>query len=426
MTAPDGSIHALVSGQRVNSNTDPNAGLNEVVGPGSWALGARAFGSASITVASNADVQVVTLGDGRLVSVWTTAAAMLFQVGVDPGTPPQFITPPADPPTNHVAAADPTTGDVVIAYHGVGSGSNFFRRLLPSLGEPQPIPQSREQGPSIAARSTGGVFTAYSPDGTKVRLLRFGGPARAVPVPKGVRILAAGLATGPEGRLWVFYGNEQATYATRTNKAVTRFEPVQRLKSPPGTVQYFRLEGEGSAGRLDLFTNVTVDGATKDGSYHRQVRPALSLTVATQGRKVTVRVTDAGDPVGGAAVAGLPGGAKTTGGNGTIVLTVADGASGSFKLTAKKAGYVPSDRQAVPLTHAPATPIPGRTGACVVSPDPPDPATTGMGRGVMQHKAGERRPPPTHAPATPIPGRTGACVALPIPGSATTGKWGAG
>ena len=31
--APDGSIHALISGQKVPSTTDPNSGLNEAVGP---------------------------------------------------------------------------------------------------------------------------------------------------------------------------------------------------------------------------------------------------------------------------------------------------------------------------------------------------------------------------------------------------------
>jgi hypothetical protein len=56
VAAPDGSIHALISGQKVNSNSDPYAGLNEAVGPGPWKLGARAFGRFSITVPSNADV----------------------------------------------------------------------------------------------------------------------------------------------------------------------------------------------------------------------------------------------------------------------------------------------------------------------------------------------------------------------------------
>jgi hypothetical protein len=165
-------------------------------------------------------------------------------------------------------------------------------------------------------------------------------------VPKGARVLTAGVAAGPEGRLWIFYGDEETTYATRSNKAVSKFEPVQKLKSPAGTVQYFRLEGEGSAGPLDLFADVTIDGQTKDGSYHQQVWPQLSLAVAKNAAggkvRVTVRVTDAGDPIQGAKVTGLPGGAKTTGGAGTVVLELPSSTHGSFSLEATRAGYHPA------------------------------------------------------------------------------------
>jgi hypothetical protein len=339
--APNGSIHALISGQKVLSNADPYAGLNEAVGPGSWKLGAHAFGTYQITVPSNADVGVGVLESGQLVSVWRSAVSLLFQTGTDPSTQPQNITPPglADSP---VIAVDSGSGEAVIAYRNVESGTDSFRRIAPSLGAQQVMPGAKSGAPSIAARTRGGVYSAYTLDGTKVRLLRFGGQAKSVPVPKGVRVLTAGVAAGPEGRLWVFYGNEQTTYVTRTSKAVGGFEPVQALKSPPGTVQYFRLEGEGSAGPLDLFADVTVDGSTKDGSYHQQVQPALSLSVSkklTKNRvRVTVRVTDAGDAVQGARVAGLPGGPKTTDGSGSIVVTAQPGKA--LALTATKPGYV--------------------------------------------------------------------------------------
>jgi hypothetical protein len=339
--APNGSIHALVSGQKVLSNSDPYAGLNEVVGPGSWALGAHAFGTYQITVPSNAEVGVGVLKSGQLVSVWRSAVSLLFQVGADPSTQPQNITPQglAESP---VIAVDPASGEAVVAYRNVSNGTDSFRRVAPSLGAPQSMPGAKVDAPSIAARTRGGVYSAYVLDGTKVRLLRFGGQAKAVPVPKGVRVLTAGVAAGPEGRLWIFYGNEQTTYVTRTSKAVGGFEPVQALKSPPGTVQYFRLEGEGSAGPLDLFANVTIDGSTKDGSYHQQVQPAVSLSASkkvSQGKvTVTVRVTDAGDALQGARVVGLPGGPKTTNASGSIVVTVQPGTA--LALTATKPGYV--------------------------------------------------------------------------------------
>ena len=95
--APDGSVHALVSGQRTGTIDDPNAGLNIVSGPGAWVLGGRAFGRSPITEASNADVGVVALANRTLVSVWQSAASLLFQAGVDPAAAPTPITPPGDP-----------------------------------------------------------------------------------------------------------------------------------------------------------------------------------------------------------------------------------------------------------------------------------------------------------------------------------------
>ena len=349
VAAPDGAIHMVVSGSKTPSNSDPYSGLNEVVGPGAWKLGAHAYGSAPITEASNADVRVAMLKTGQLVSVWESAASMLMQTGVDPGTAPQKLTPSGASP---VVAVDQRTGEAVIAYDEIDNGKDYFRRILPSLGAPQLFPSARLDAPQIAARLGGGVYTAYTPDGVRVWLLRFGGRPASVPTPKGVRVLSAGLAPGPEGRLWVFYGDEKSTYVTRTSKTVSGFEPVQKLTSPPNTVQYFRLEGEGSTGPLDLLADVTVDGKTKDGSYQRHVLPLLSLAVgkkaaknkkgAVIGVRVSVRVLDAGDGVKGAVVAGLPIGRRKTDATGTVVFTVSTAKHGVFRLTASNAGYLPA------------------------------------------------------------------------------------
>jgi hypothetical protein len=338
VTAPDGSIHAIESGQKVASNTDPNSGLNELVGPGTWKLAAQAFGHSSITEASNANARVAVLKNGQLVTVWASAAKMLFQTGVDPSTAPQDITPQGDTVGAAEIAVDPASDVAVIAYHGVSSGGDYLRRIVPSLGPAQTIAGAKADPPPLAARAGGGVFTVYTPDGATVKLLRFGGQPRAAPVPKGASVGTAGLTAGPEGRLWIYYGNAQTTWVTRTSRSTSGFEPVQALKSPPGAVQYFRLEGEGSAGPLDLFADVTVDGQTKDGAYATHVLPALSLTARRSGTKLVVRVTDAGDPVAGARVTGLPGGAKTTGADGSVTVVAKKGAGGS--VTATKAGYV--------------------------------------------------------------------------------------
>jgi hypothetical protein len=347
-TAPDGSVHAVVSGAKTGGSNDPYDGLNDIAGPGNWKPGPHAFGHFQITEASNADVRSAFLKNGQLVSVWGSAASMLFQAGTDPNTAPQNLTP-KELATSPVIAVDQGSGQAVIAYHGVNTGHDYFQRVLPSVGPSELFPSTKLDSPQIAGRIGGGVYTAYTPDGVKVWLLRFGSRQKTVPVPKGARVLTAGLATGPEGRLWVFYGDEKTTYSTRSNKSVTRYEPVQKFNSPPGTVQYFRLEGEGSAGPLDVFADITVDGQARDGSYQHHVLALFSLGVAkkalknkagkTTAVKVTVRVADAGDGVAGAKVAGLPVGAKTTDAKGAIVFTVSAAKHGAFKLTATKAGY---------------------------------------------------------------------------------------
>jgi hypothetical protein len=230
VAAPDGSIHALIGGQEKDTAGDPHAGINEAVGPGSWTLGARAFGNASITEASNADLRAAMLPSGKIVSVWQSGRSALMQVGVDPSTPPQSVQPAGRLVAAPVVAVDQANGAAVIAYHDASSGSDFFRQILPSLGAPASMPKSKADGPTIAARAGGGIYSAYSPDGASVVRLRFGGRSAPVPVPQATKVLSTGLAAGPDGRLWVFYGNDKTTFVTRTDKAVSGgFEPAYRL-----------------------------------------------------------------------------------------------------------------------------------------------------------------------------------------------------
>ena len=52
---------------------------------------------------------------------------------------------------------------------------------------------------------------------------------------KGLHAAVSGVATGPDGRIWVFWAGEingrGITAFTRSNRAVTRFEPIQRVAS---------------------------------------------------------------------------------------------------------------------------------------------------------------------------------------------------
>jgi len=100
---------------------------------------------------------------------------------------------------------------------------------------------------------------------------------------------------------------------TRSNKAVTRFEPIQRLK--PNSAVLYRVSGDGRLGPLDLLVDQipNVKGTLPPpGLYHGHtlaelsaafsVKPIVKKKVGVVGHTLTVTVTDAGDPVAGAKV----------------------------------------------------------------------------------------------------------------------------
>ena len=99
----------------------------------------------------------------------------------------------------------------------------------------------------------------------------------------------------------------------------------------------YRLNGEGTAGPLDLIANMQAGGS--QGLWHQQVWPKLSLAGSRSGARIVFRVTDAGDPVGGASVK-VAGKTLKTSASGRA--TLAQAPSGRTKATALRAGYVPA------------------------------------------------------------------------------------
>jgi hypothetical protein len=136
-----------------------------------------------------------------------------------------------------------------------------------------------------------------------VNLLRVGGGS--IVIARGRDFANVNVAPAPEGRLWVMWTRAGAEWATRSNRAATRFEPVTRLKPPRGTVDTYGLWGDGALGRLDLLANTA--SIARRGIWHTQVLPRLSANARSSklrsgSSRVTVTVTDAGDPVSGATI----------------------------------------------------------------------------------------------------------------------------
>jgi hypothetical protein len=271
---------------------------------------------------------------------------IVIQQGFGPGAPTYQLTNSADGAAGNVdSAVDAATGAVVDSWgSNDGSGGLWLQQVAPSEGtaEKAPIPTQYGTGEPliIAGRDTGpGVFAAYASDygsTTHIRLLRYGGGSVAVGSVKGLHADVVGDATGPDGRIWVmWYGNINGTgiiAVTRSNKAVTRFEPIQRYHFA-NWPYLFVLHGDGRLGPLDLLINGTSPAQPLvSGIYYSRIFPELSSTVSVHKTKsgkfkVRVTVTDAGDAVSGAKVS-AGGQSKTTNASGKAKLTIT-GTSGS-------------------------------------------------------------------------------------------------
>lgn len=337
---PDNTLRLFVTGGHTPNLPTDQTGVNSFTAPlaGSpWTLDAgRVWGG---TVAYDAGTLGATLtSDGQPVTAWASAGADTVHVGLDPNTPNSSY---GSSMGSSFLATDQATGAVTLAGSSIaGAGGTFVQQILPNAGSGQLLPSLlKEQAAGLAARQgAGGAYVAYT-DGKTAKLATVGGGTRRLA--RGAFQLAKVFAA-PGGRLWVAWGDDNdGFFATRSNAAVTRFEPVQHLKLPPNTAGIADLTGEGSAGPLDLLSLLQV-GASDRGYWQTHVRPRLtirgSVKKARSGartRTVTVSVTDAGDPVSGASVkVGKKKGRTSASGRVTFSL-----AAGEYGEKAAKAGY---------------------------------------------------------------------------------------
>ena len=199
-----------------------------------------------------------------------------------------------------------------------GSGGIWFQQVAPTEGAAHKVPVPSQYGTGepliLAGRDSGpGVFGAYPANyaaTTKIRLLRYGGGSVAVGSVKGLHADVSGVGTGPDGRIWVVWSGQingqGITAVTRSNKAVTRFEPIQRYSA--NWSYLFTLSGDGRLGPLDLLlggTPAVKSGPAVGGIYYARILPELSANVSVKkvgdGKfKLKVKANDAGDAVTGA------------------------------------------------------------------------------------------------------------------------------
>lgn len=312
---PGGSLEAVFIG---SPGGDPGPwGISSTNGGSSW-TGPVDIGSGSMEGGGGMTLQT---SNGTPVLTEGCCGGLVVQQGFGAGTPTNQVVNSTDGVAGNVdSAVDAATGAVIASWDSAASpGGLWFQEVAPSQGTPIKLPVPVQYGTGeplpVAGRDNGpGVFAAYPSNygsTTHIRLARYGGGSLAVGSVKGLHADAWGTATGPDGRIWVFWfgtlGNGTAiTAVTRSNKAVTRFEPIQQYRFTwSGGIT---LSGDGRLGPLDMLIGGTpfekvCCGVT--GIYYGRVLPELSASVSATdlgGGKfgLKVKVTDAGDPLSGA------------------------------------------------------------------------------------------------------------------------------
>ncbi|MGH2893692.1 MAG: hypothetical protein ACRDPM_10575, partial [Solirubrobacteraceae bacterium] len=280
------------------------------------------------------------------------AGNVVVQQGLGPNTPTYTATNNTNNfATDANAAVDAATGQVVASWHSAqGSGGDYAQTVAASAGTVQKVPGQLRDDVVLAGRDKGpGVFGAYTPDNKHARLFRYGGGTVAVGSLASVTPGTLGVATGVDGRIWVMWGSDSGNIAvTRSNKAVTRFEPIQHLREKVVTLSH--LAGDGRLGPLDLLADqvAATNPLLPRAVYHARLLPVLSAKVSVKTTKnkqklvtshtLTVTVTDAGDAVSGA-TATVKGHTKKTGSKGVAKITLPGPGTGKVTVTVTAPGY---------------------------------------------------------------------------------------
>jgi hypothetical protein len=300
-------------------------------------------GGPNESLAYGSDVTAALTGSTQVVAL-PQAGNLVVQVGLGAGANANLVTNASDGSmTDADLAVDASSGAVVAGWNSIAHDPRLYLQgVTPSGGKLQAVPGQSRNAVVLAGRDSGpGVFAAYTTDGKHIRLLRYGGGSVAVGSRAGTSAKVLAAATSLDGRIWVMWGDDSGggIALTRSNKAVTRFEPLQHVAFDANGLA--RLEGDGRLGPLDLIADAVPGGKTAQpaGIYYARVLPVLDSSTSVAklknkkgtviGYTVAVHVTDAGDPVSAATVS-LGGQQKKTSASGTA----------SFKLPVSKAGTV--------------------------------------------------------------------------------------
>lgn len=358
LPTPGGGMQIVFGGLQDVDVTNPySAGhLYRAVSDGTgaaWSVPAEALGKSGYGYASYG-TGATLLPDGTSIQGWPLNSDFTWRVGttpfpVTPETPAdQVFTIPGGSLLHTTLVQQ--AGNVWAAWYDQGDSNGVFvRQIHPSVGPVVKAPGQTadtlnpDQAIPMVVRPDGSIVMAYClgyPTCSSIGVWQLGTTTvHKVPGSKGADSIT--MDTGPSGRLWVAWANDDEIVATRSSTTGFNFGALRRAGKPSKDLSIYQLQVEASRGEASVVAN---DGV---GIYHRQLQPGVVLTASPKkwdgdkATKVKVKVTDAASPVAGVKVAG--GGEKcTTRANGTCVLTFPPHKPGKVKLKATASGFSPA------------------------------------------------------------------------------------
>jgi hypothetical protein len=365
LVATGNKLYALFGGLRTTNVKDPySAGslymaTSDETGS-AWNLDPGAKAKSHSVYASPTAATVSKSGD--FVTAWAISFALQAHVGLDPNQADLKLDSRCCTYQPKLAT-DSATGEVVLAWYSNISKANglYAQTILPSLGTATYVPgsasesraesRSADQRVGLTARNGApGIYVGYCSGYPLCRTVNVWpyGAAQPMTVEQAQGARFANIAAAPEGRLWVMWMRGDRIYATRSNRAATRFGHAVTVQPPHGTSSIWKVGGEGSTGPLDLLASMSVVSQGL-ATWHTRVFPPLSLSAnpsrftAAQGAKVVFTVSDVGDAVAGATIS-VEGKKLTTDAGGHASMTFPKGTkAGSITATASMKDYTSAE-----------------------------------------------------------------------------------
>jgi hypothetical protein len=361
-----GDLMAVFAGIRSSAPGDPYVGpavFATSAGGLTWDL--RPGSLSQTTAAGNAsDIDAISGAGEPMFAMGGFGAHLILHRGTSPDSPASS----ADFTTSDVGsgaslhgtlANDRGTGRVYAGFNpqnstrataGIFAQKVWPRPNGPLLHAPGSVTPSgnaigADQKGFVAERAGGGVYAAYRvgyPTSKRIRVWEVGTAHTFDVRSPGSTVDRVALTAGPDGRLWLSWRTvgDGKLHAARTNRAATRIGAVRTLAPPGGSGFIWSTALEGSRGPLDVVVNAQTGSGPALWAAH--ILPGLTVNASprrlAQGR-LTVTVTDAGQPVHGARVT-FRGHRVTTNAAGKARFAVSQGVpDGRYPVAVSKAGY---------------------------------------------------------------------------------------